>query len=289
MKVNIGEIHHSQVYFGKNESTLPETPAVGDAPAHEEMRALSEQAPRPKSVLLFVITDVELEAVLQALENSGRRTASAEKQDLRYIKAEGFAGTVSICQSQMGMSGPASVMNTLTLALQALQPNLVIMCGIAFGLNEKKYRLGDVVVSRQVWNYEPAKLAKGRTFYRGDKTTASGYLLQCFSEAAVRYKMQNKKRCGIYQGTYASGEKLVDDQAFREALRLREPELGAGDMEAAGLASVCTSRHTEWIVVKGISDLGYQKEDDYQETAAENAADFVVFMLERVLFAGKEA
>lgn len=285
MKVNIGEIHHSQVYFGKNESTLPETPAVGDAPAHGEMRALSKQAPRPKSVLLFVITGVELKVLLLALEKSGKKTISAEKGNLRYIKTKGFAGTVYICQSQMGAVGPASVMNTLALALEALQPAWVIMCGIAFGFNEKKYRLGDVVVSRQVWSYEPAKLAKDRTLYRGDKTTASGYLLQCFSEAAVRYEMQGNADCQICQGTYASGEKLVNDKDFRETLLSQEPELSAGDMEAAGLASVCTSRRKDWIVVKGISDLGYQKEDAYQETAAGNAADFVVFTLEQILFA----
>ena len=97
--------------------------------------------------------------------------------------------------------------------------------------------------------------------------------------------MQGKADCQICQGTYASGEKLVNDKDFRETLLSQEPELSAGDMEAAGLASVCTSRRKDWIVVKGISDLGYQKEDAYQETAAGNAADFVVFTLEQILFA----
>ncbi|MCI8567466.1 MAG: 5'-methylthioadenosine/S-adenosylhomocysteine nucleosidase [Lachnospiraceae bacterium] len=285
MNVNIGKIENSRIYFEENDGRRRQIPVPAELPMQSDTPAREESPACQKSVLLFVITGVELKALLLALEKSGKKTISAEKGNLRYIKTKGFAGTVYICQSQMGAVGPASVMNTLALALEALQPARVIMCGIAFGFNEKKYRLGDVVVSRQVWSYEPAKLVKDRTLYRGDKTTASGYLLQCFSEAAVRYEMQGKADCQICQGTYASGEKLVNDKDFRETLLSQEPELSAGDMEAAGLVSVCTSRRKDWIVVKGISDLGYQKEDAYQETAAGNAADFVVFTLEQILFA----
>ncbi len=131
MNVNIGKIENSRIYFEENDGRRRQIPVPAELPMQSNTPAQEESPACQKSVLLFVITGVELKALLLALEKSGKKTISAEKGNLRYIKTKGFAGTVYICQSQMGAVGPASVMNTLALALEALQPAWVIMCGIA--------------------------------------------------------------------------------------------------------------------------------------------------------------
>ncbi len=122
MNVNIGKIENSRIYFEENDGRRRQIPVPAELPMQSNTPAQEESPACQKSVLLFVITGVELKALLLALEKSGKKTISAEKGNLRYIKTKGFAGTVYICQSQMGAVGPASVMNTLALALEALQP-----------------------------------------------------------------------------------------------------------------------------------------------------------------------
>ena len=170
-------------------------------------------------------------------------------------------------------------MNVLQEAIEKLNITMVIMCGIAFGTNRNKTALGDIIVSRQVWNYEPAKVKPEGLAYRGDKVNAASHLLQCFKMAAADYQDMPK----IHFGLMASGEKLVNDREFREKLSVQEPELVAGDMEAAGLASVCMSKKVDWIVVKALCDWGENKSDKFQEEAAWNAAEVVVLTVKGYL------
>lgn len=263
MNVNIGKIENSTISIHHEKSKM--------------------QYGKRYKFMIVVITPIELKTLLTELENAGKKTVYAQAEGLFYIDIEGFGTGVCICQAQMGATGPASVMNIVSKAIVCLKPEHIIMCGIAFGFDEKKTALGDVVVSRQVWNYEPAKIVEGKRIYRGDKVTASGYLLQCFTSAEVRYELDGKNTYQISQGLYASGEKLVNDLEFRNVLLTQEPELRAGDMETAGLASVCESRNVDWITVKGISDLGYKKSDESQSKAAQNAASFVVYTLQMVV------
>ena len=58
-----------------------------------------------------------------------------------------------------------------------------------------------------------------------------------------------------------------------------EPEAIGYEMEATGVYSAAALKHVEWIVIKGISDKGYDKNDDHQEEAATASARFTVHML----------
>ena len=53
------------------------------------------------------------------------------------------------------------------------------------------------------------------------------------------------------------------------------PEAIGLEMEGAGLYSAANKRKVDWIIVKGISDWGFNKSDRWQQLAATNAAEFV--------------
>ena len=82
----------------------------------------------------------------------------------------------------------------------------------------------------------------------------------------------------------ASGEKLINSESELKKLKSDEPEIIGGDMEAAGIASVCNDQRIEWIVIKGICDRGSDKTDDFQEQAAKNASEFMVDGLMKLVY-----
>ena len=61
----------------------------------------------------------------------------------------------------------------------------------------------------------------------------------------------------VYTGNYVSGEKLLDNPTYRNFLKMKFKEAMALDMEGLGVASASSfNRVYDWIVIKGISDLG---------------------------------
>jgi nucleoside phosphorylase len=51
-------------------------------------------------------------------------------------------------------------------------------------------------------------------------------------------------------------------------------------MEGSGLLASAHRTNTAWILVKGICDWGFNKKDDCQKIAVQNAIKFVNFALE---------
>lgn len=80
-----------------------------------------------------------------------------------------------------------------------------------------------------------------------------------------------------HTGELLSGEKLVDNKAFRDELFSKFPNAIGGDMESFGVYSAAANHGIqEWIVVKGICDWAYGKSKDKklrQENAANAAVD----------------
>jgi nucleoside phosphorylase len=156
-------------------------------------------------------------------------------------------------------------------AIEELKPQFVVSVGICFGLDEKKQQLCDVVVSEMIHDYERQRVSETRPEDRGASREAGPVLLsRARANAAVWQKVP------IHFGTVTSGEKLVDSQEFRDHLKKLQPPAIAGDMEAAGLSAVCHETQTQFIMVKGICDWGFNKDKDCQSKAAQNACDFVL-------------
>lgn len=233
-----------------------------------------------KSLVIVAVTDVEMKELFVAIEKHCPQLFLKEKicKDLVYRELIGCKMPVYVVQSQMGSIGTGSIINTMHKICQILNPETVIMGGIAFGSDQGKQKLGDILVSQQVWNYEPSKVKDDDIISRGDKSSASSFLLQLFHSSALEYKDVK-----VHFGLIASGEKLVNSEEFMYQLKAREEEIVGGDMEAAGLVSVCLDKRIEWIVAKAICDWGFKKEDNAQQIAAHNAFDFIMHNLKKII------
>jgi nucleoside phosphorylase len=191
---------------------------------------------------------------------------------------------VVLVQSEMGTSGPGGSLLTVSEAIRALEPAAVVMTGIAFGMDPSRQAIGDILVSENLRPYELQRVGTAagqpRIILRSDRPHAATALLRRCK--AAQYSWTGAK---LRFGLVLSGEKLVDNLAFREELRALEPEALGGEMEATGLYAACQDARVDWILVKAICDWADgQKEHDRaarQKLAADNAARFILHVLQQ--------
>ena len=236
-------------------------------------------------VLLLTATPVESKATLQAFAAATQHQAMPQSLDGRIYFDLGTVNGARVCltQSEMGAGGLGATLQTTHKGIAALQPAAVIMVGIAFGVNEAKQAIGDILVTEQLRLYDLQRVGTAdgqpRIILRGDKPHASPWLLNHLKSADLLWEGAR-----VRFGCILSGEKLVDNLDFREQLRGFEPEAIGGEMEGAGLYVACQDQKVDWILVKAICDWAdghkAQDKDARQQTAAANAAAFVLYALQ---------
>ncbi len=250
-------------------------------------------------VLLLTVTEVETRAVFQALQETQGRSYTRHDidQKIYYDLGEIGGARVWLARSEMGAATLGGALSTAARALDALRPRAVVMVGIAFGVNPRRQRIGDVLVARQLTLYDLQRVGtgpEGRPLItlRGDRPSASRGLLEQFRHGALEWP----PACGqgsapqVHFGLVLSGEKLIDHQDFSGQLLQFEREAIGGEMEGGGLYVAASERRVDWILVKAISDWADgRKERGHernQERAARNAALFTLHTLRQGGFTG---
>lgn len=264
---------------------------------HAHISARMEPEPEMKNeaalynadLLLVTVTDIETRAVLSAFERELQQPFARRfigNNTYFYLGCLGGAHTFLV-QSAMGAGGPSGAMLTITESILDLRPSAIIMVGIAFGVDEQKQNTGDILVARQLVNYEPQRLG-AEIHLRGDRSSASPRMLDRFRSGTLDWQGAPARF-----GLIVSGEKLVDQLAFRDQLLRLEPEAIGGEMEGAGLYAAALRQRVDWILVKAICDWADGNKDqdkaNRQQTAAHNAAQFVVHVIRQGGFAGATA
>jgi nucleoside phosphorylase len=236
----------------------------------------------PKAdILIVTVTKVESEAVMKVFqEATGKATHPECIGDRMYHDLSEINGVhVFMAISEMGAGGLGASQQAVQKGIDALHPSAVIMVGIAFGVNEQKQAIGDILVSQQLWLYDLQRIGKDEIITRGDKPHASTWLIDRLRGTDFYWKGA-KMRFGLV----LTGEKLVDNLDYRDQLKRFEPEAIGGEMEGAGLYVACQDSKVDWILVKAICDWadgskGGPNKDVHQATAAHNAASFVLYAI----------
>jgi nucleoside phosphorylase len=235
---------------------------------YDNMKKLSQR----KKILIVTATLTELRILLKVTDDKGiERSRFTSGKHTYFVLSQLGKNDVYIFRTEMGSVGSTGSILSINDAISTINPDYVIMAGIAFGLKKSKQNLGDILVSRQLWSSEQAKITDVGRISRGDKITASGLLLDRFSTSSLDWK-----KTKVDFGLIVSGEKLVNSKQLIKELLESEPEAIGGEMEGTGLMSVCQSVQKEWILIKSICDWGYKKSSQYQETAASNVMEFVI-------------
>jgi nucleoside phosphorylase len=237
-----------------------------------------ESKPRPDLVLVTV-NEHETQAIHDAfLEATGTEGIPVTLEERLYHNLGTVNGTtVYHAISEMGSGGSGGMQQTVEKAISALDPGAVIAVGIAFGVNEEKQAIGDILVSKLLRLYDLQRVGKrSRIDLRGARPDASPRLMSHFRGFA-----QTKwKGAEVRFGVMLTGDKLVDNVDYRDQLIKFEGEAEGGEMEGAGLYVSSYDNKVDWIVIKAICDWadGNKGVDKTarQKLAAKNAAEFVV-------------
>jgi nucleoside phosphorylase len=234
-------------------------------------------------VLLVTANEHETQAVLQVFEEATKSPAKPVPLEGRVYRDLGTVNQTRVFHalSEMGSGGPGATQQTVDKAIRALNPGSVIAFGIAFGVNEKKQAIGDILISEQLRLYDLQRAGRD-IILRGDKPHASTRLINFFKGVAQTSWQGPRVRPGVI----LTGDKLVDNMDYRDQLIRFEPEAVGGEMEGAGLYVASNDHKVDWIVIKAICDWGDghkgKNKNARQKKAAKTAADFVLHTLQQV-------
>lgn len=238
-------------------------------------------------VLLVSVTDIESQAILAVFP----RAIKTVMQNRTYYNLGRVGQTQTYMVQATGM-GPTGVRTCVEDSIRTLSPQAIILVGIAFGLKKGFQQIGDVLVSRQIQDYDPQRYGTGPDqrlllHLRGNRVMATEWLLDRFS--AGKYDWQGSPT--IHIGLLLSGSLLIDHSEMRERLLHLAPEALGGEMEGAAFCDVALRKRVDWIVVKAIADWAdgnkRQDEQERQKYAAENAAQFAYHVLRQPDFIQK--
>lgn len=172
-----------------------------------------------------------------------------------YLGVLGVYNIVHVQCSMGSISRDSSIM-TVTNALNATKTKVVVMVGIAFGVDEEKQQIGDVLLSESIIPYNLKRVGKKKTIQRGIEAPSSKILLNRFKNIKTTWQhfLPNGNQPKLITTRLLSGEELVDNLTHRNKLIKANPESKGGEMEGAGVYAACDGK-ADWIIIKGICDF----------------------------------
>lgn len=243
----------------------------------------SKPSPSAQMKLLIVtVTSIENKAVQDAFALETGMSARPLVIDNFVYKFLGLVGNFEVYQaiSEMGSGGIGGSQTTIRKAIEAIKPDAVFMVGIAFGIDKKKFSIGDIIISKQLLCYDLQRVNFDDTItIRGDRVPASAQLINWVRHATDSWHNEYK----VEPGLILSGDKLIDNKDYRDELHKLAPAALGGEMEGAGLYVASQELKKDWILIKAICDWADgrkgKNKDNNQKLAASNAANFVLHVL----------
>ena len=193
----------------------PTADAVPDS-ARQEPKGQPLPGQGDIDVLLIAFNEHERAAVLK--EFCGSVTASPplrnEGTPIEDL-GERHGLKIGLCYSAQG---EAAAQRTVSDAAHAYRPRFVIAVGIAFGVDETKQAIGDVLVSRFVVDYDLRKVRDGQMGsdrLRGGAPNASKSLVEAIT--LLNQRQRGRADWPVLRiGGLLSGGQLIDRQSYRD-------------------------------------------------------------------------
>lgn len=252
-----------------------------DSKASAQATNLPDRTNAPSCILIVTATDVEAHSVLSVFtKHTGEKANSRLVGDKIYydLGIHGAVPVVMLQQSALSISVPDHALVALRQAIQDLRPQAVIMCGLAFGLQPNKQEFGDILIATQILHYESHLIEGSQKHQR-----LQGVRTMCSERLVNRFLAGNLFWQGAHThiGSVISGKLLANISGIRHWLQMNEPDAVGGDLDSYQSYAAARDANVDWILIKAICDWPDSKEvHSNQQGAAENAAEFVVHVLQ---------
>ena len=194
----------------------------------------------PVDILLLTVKECEFLSCLSFL-NKGFVKSYHKKLGYVYFGDIGDDERlkIAVLQITMGSSGAGGSLVAVPNAVPILRPKAVFCVGFCGSLNEKKAKLGDVVVSSRLITYAFVKHTKGGIEQRGDSGPLNRDLANLTKNVGAGWKapLKNAEDLKVKvrsDGVFLSGPEVVDDRERRDQLIDQFPQATAIEMEGEG-------------------------------------------------------
>ena len=165
--------------------------------------------------------------------------------DIVYVGKMGDEGeqeklTIGLVKCSMG-SGVGGSASTVQNVVTTLRPKGVFCVGFCGGMNARKAKLGDVVVSKELISYALHKVTDGGIEPRGTKVPLNKKVNGIMKHAGDGWDppLKDKEKAGkVVNGTMLSGPKLVNSKQEQNRLLEHYPTATAIEMEGEGNISL---------------------------------------------------
>ncbi|MEK7469253.1 MAG: hypothetical protein AAB074_17905 [Planctomycetota bacterium] len=230
---------------------------------------------KPVDLVLMCATDTELKQILRLLrpDPPARLIQKIASGPETYFLGRFGAFRTAVTMCTMGSGGPSGSTHTARSALELWEPTALVLLGIAFGADRKRHQPADVLVASHLVPYEGERVGEVRIPRDPIPLTGLTLLNRFRNVLNWDFARPDGSNVKFHGGRLLSGEKLVDNPAFKRELMIKYPEAIGGEMEGAGVFAAASRDKTEWIVVKGVCDWADgRKHSGYQEMAAAAAS-----------------
>lgn len=271
------------------------------------LREQRDYIPKPPlcDVLLVTAVPVETAAVLNTECKWNTFTLPGDSTIYRHTTIKVNDGVCNIVHSQLPEMGMTASAAHTTKAVLHLKPKLVIMTGIAAGL-EKDANIGDIIVATDVWNYNSGKyieksdgdsiaaeLLPDSKHINMDRATKDKLLATDFNRQLTQIKNSFQgdapsSPLKVFYGPMACGSAVVASNDIIDLVKSQTRKVAGLDMESYGVYLACRDvcyPSVNAIVIKSISDFANRnKEDSRQDYAAYTSTSFAMYLIQNVLF-----
>lgn len=176
-----------------------------------------------------------------------------------FIGTFGEYAAIHVQCGDMGTMRAAASIPTVMNAIDDWQPKVVLMIGVAMGVDEEKQNIGDVLVAETIVPYEIQRLSANGINQRNEIVAPGPTLLNRFKNVTDWSNPINEDGsiAKILNGQILSGEKLIDNLKEKTKILRRFKNAIGAEMEGAGVYAACRNKQvSEWILIKGICDYG---------------------------------
>jgi len=250
--------------------------------------------------LLVTAIPEERDAVLAKLPRY--RKLQPFKDDIRtYFQAElsfsfpdGETGIYNVIVMPLLEMGRVQAATATTDAIARWKPRYIVMIGIAGGVAAQGVRIGDILISNQIVDYELQKITQDGQEVRWDVQRADPRLLTACNnflgeiwQGLLTIERPEEGKSSRHTGPIASGDKVLAFGKVLEQYRKTWPKLIGVEMEAAGVATAAfqSSDKPGFFMVRCASDLADEHKDSadvqkWRRYACDAAASFAIALLE---------
>lgn len=229
-----------------------------------------------KKVLVISASVLEYRVLRNCAQNRGFdfQDKDTNLDDFSYAECMPKNGVkVFLARTDMGALNAA---HTLEMLSNRIAPDFVIVGGICVGLRKEEQKIAQLIISRQVHDYDLKKVSSGRRILRGVTLPANRYLYdKCILES---YDMDEDE---YDEGLMLSANVLVNDENLVHQMVEDKPDAIGYEMEGSGISYCSNIFRNRWIMVKAISDWGFAKENNRQAEAAEKSYGFIFNVIEK--------